>query len=121
MVTARAGKKKLAPRSTPPPLTEMQKSREKLLIDLGVTKADIARAVGTANRSNIQGIFRDRFRSLGPDGLEQRVIDYLNKRRKMSDDALGSRREPITRESMGWPEPTNETPAVSSESEAGES
>ena len=115
--------KKLKPRRERVPLTAIQRERAKLLIDLGITQADIAKAIGES-RSNVSAVFLDKFRSLGPDGIEQRVIHYLQK----IAGSLGSDEKDqaalyalITRERFGWTEiDDNETP-VPAEASTGES
>lgn len=103
---------KRAPR-TRAPMTDVQRAREHLLIDLGITKSDIARALRLP-LYRITNVFTDRNRSLGPDGVEAEVIRFLRSRAVEPNS--------ITRASMGWPEQQeNETPADGDESVAGES
>lgn len=109
-------KQKRAPR-TRAPMTDMQRAREHLLIDLGITKSDIARALGLP-LYRITNVFTDRNRSLGPEGVEQRVVTYLC----AVADRDGIEPKNITLDSMGWAEPAvNETPATGDEAGAGES
>lgn len=83
-----------APRSQRAPLTDVQKEREILLIKLGVTKADIARGIDE-DPKNVSAVFLDKFRSLGPTGIEQRIVGFLKSVSNLDIDI----------NTMGWPEP----------------
>lgn len=90
------------------PLTPIQTHRARVLLDLGLRQADIITALGETHPQNVSAIFRDKFRSVGPHGLEVRVVEYLRSVAKRLGNERGDPMidyRAITCDSMGWPQP----------------
>jgi hypothetical protein len=85
-------KRRAAPTAQRKPLSEDAIARETILMRKGVTKTEIARAIGVAPQT-INALILGANRSIG--SLELEVVNYLNTK--------GGER--VTPEMMRWPQP----------------